>query len=73
MALREFSARVWDLPTDDVDFIEGLLGAIPEPDKGAGVCRYCLCTDAQGCGDCYWLDGAATICSACLESDEDGP
>lgn len=40
-----------------------------EPNKGAGVCRYCLCTDALGCGDCTWVDEAATICSACLEPE----
>lgn len=44
--------------------------AIPEPDKGAGVCRYCLCTDELGCGDCTWVDEAHTICSACLEPEE---
>lgn len=38
-----------------------------EPDFGPGICRYCGCTDEMGCGDCRWLDDAATICSACLE------
>lgn len=43
--------------------------SIAEPDKGAGVCRYCLCTDDLGCGNCEWVDPqeGATICSSCLE------
>lgn len=46
--------------------IVAILGTTPEPDKGPGVCRYCFCTDDAGCGDCTWVDRAATICSACL-------
>jgi hypothetical protein len=55
--------------TDRQTIVE-LLASTPEPDKGAGVCRYCLCSDECGCGDCYWLDAAATICSSCLEPED---
>ena len=48
-----------------------LLEAVPEPDKGAGVCRYCLCTDELGCGNCEWVNEEATICSTCLDPEED--
>lgn len=56
---------------DDREELVALLLTTPEPDKGAGMCRYCRCTDAFGCGECYWLDAAATICSTCLEPEED--
>lgn len=38
---------------------------LPEPAGDVvGLCRYCQCTNADGC---EWLDEEATICSACLE------
>lgn len=51
-------------------FLAAWSSAVPEPDKGLGVCRYCLCTDAPGGGDCTWVDEPATICSACLEPED---
>ena len=47
-----------------------MLAMMPEPDLGAGICRYCLCTDEHGCGDCYWVDPASTICSSCLQTED---
>lgn len=41
----------------------------PQPSLAPGECRYCGCTDEHGCGDCQWVDKAATICSACLIGD----
>jgi hypothetical protein len=66
----------YDLYTRQAEEIERLLVVTPEPDLGTGVCRYCLCTDAAGCahgegGSCWWVDGAATICSACLEPGDE--
>lgn len=69
-ALQRQWKRTRRMGADDHHEIIGLLTATPEPDKGAGVCRYCLCTDECGCGNCYWLDAAATICSTCLEPEE---
>lgn len=49
-----------------LDDLIKLLELTPEPGPYCGTCRYCGCTDEHGCGDCSWVDGAATICSACL-------
>ena len=37
----------------------------------AGTCRYCTCTDADGCeGGCNWADPDRTICSTCFAAVE---
>ncbi len=71
----EAAARVADaemrkkarIKPEDRQAIVELLSRMEEPSHAAGVCRYCGCTQEHGCGDCYWVDSAATICSACLQ------
>lgn len=69
-AAREFMVDKLRYFARDED--EGVAGLrlLPEPDLGAGVCRYCLCDDDHSCGDCVWLDAAGTICSACLAPED---
>jgi hypothetical protein len=50
----------------DSDQILQMLGMTEQPGDTPGTCRYCGCTDNFGCGDCEWVDGDATICSACI-------
>lgn len=61
------------LPQEEFDAIAEMIRATPEPDRGAGICRYCSCEELAACPQgCYWLDpdAGATICSACLEEGE---
>jgi hypothetical protein len=83
-AAADHFGRLGEEPLDPLDpfqrwreGVQAFLRTTPEPDRGAGICRYCGCEDDRGCahgsgGSCWWVDGAATICSACLEpGDED--
>lgn len=37
----------------------------------AGTCRFCTCTDTDGCaGGCNWADAEHTVCSLCLAAGE---
>lgn len=36
----------------------------------SGMCRWCQCTDWNGCGaGCSWVDRAHTLCSECETLD----
>ena len=66
-ALDRGRARRLILSVEHVRAAVEILQLMPQPDCGfAGTCRYCFCTDEQGCGDCQWVDAACTICSSCL-------
>lgn len=46
--------------------VKSFLESCYVPASYPGQCIYCGCTDEFGCGDCYWVNEEATICSACL-------
>lgn len=75
-AADQFARLASDASSTELLRIQAFLRTTPEPDRGAGVCRYCGCEEDRGCahgsgGSCWWVDGAATICSACLEPGDD--
>jgi hypothetical protein len=37
-----------------------------------GVCRWCGCTDVDGCAEgCGWANARHTLCTACVNLDRD--
>jgi hypothetical protein len=75
-AWKQVQQRCWSMGDETWADLLGFLPATPEPDRGAGVCRYCGCEHHRGCahgsgGSCWWVDPAATICSACLEPGDE--
>jgi hypothetical protein len=65
-------AKLHTFPPAKDPELSWLLETIPQPRETPGVCCYCGCTEADGCGDCGWLDGAHTICSSCLDPEAAG-
>lgn len=75
-AAEQFARLITGAGASELLRVQTFLRTTPEPDRGAGVCRYCGCTEACGCahgsgGSCWWVDAAATICSACLEPGDE--
>jgi hypothetical protein len=51
--------------------IRELLEMTWQPGVRSGTCRYCACTEYMACEQgCTWVDGAQSICSACLIVEE---
>jgi hypothetical protein len=51
------------------------LMTMPQPELAEAemwTCRYCGCTPMAACAEgCEWVDSACSICSACLEPNEE--